>query len=69
MAKASSLRSYEVIIPMILKSEISYDDDIDGLDGKDVLKILQNVSSLIMEIGGKRRRGFGRCIVEVSNED
>lgn len=65
VADATSLRSYEVVVPLRLMSEISYDET-DDLCGKMMLEMLRQVSALIMDIGGKRRRGFGRCIMEVS---
>lgn len=69
VAKDKSLRSYEVAVPLNFITSINFDDsqrisDIFESDAK-LKNLLKIFSSFITEIGGKRRRGFGRCLVEV----
>ncbi len=66
-AADGSLRSTEVCIPLNLFACVSYDEALlkertTLTDFEDKFKLL---CSLITEIGGKRRRGFGKCVVEV----
>jgi hypothetical protein len=62
-----SLRTSEVVIPFHLSTEVILDapgDEVTGITRNDLDKIagiLPDVASIITEIGGKRRRGFGRC--------
>ena len=47
--------------------EISYNEKkLDQVIPEDkLISLLDHMAALIMEIGGKRRRGFGRCIIKV----
>lgn len=66
-ATNKSLRTSEVVIPFHLSTEVILDapgDEVTGITRNDLDKIagiLPDVASIITEIGGKRRRGFGRC--------
>ena len=70
VAKDGSLRSIEVTIPLDFMTSINIDDITYG-EGEafktqeDLITKLKIAASLITEIGGKRRRGFGRCIIKV----
>ena len=65
-----SLRTNEVAVPMHLMAELSLDPPHPVNNGhqisaealKEIAGLFPVVSSLITEIGGKRRRGFGRCM-------
>ena len=69
VAADKSLRSCEVVVPLNFITSISYEDNQkfnDTFESEDKLKeLLKTLASFITEIGGKRRRGFGRCLVEV----
>ena len=66
-AQKGSLRTIEVAVPVSLKFEISYNEKkLDQVIPEDkLISLLDHMAALIMEIGGKRRRGFGRCIIKV----
>ena len=77
-AQNKSLRTMEVAVPMHLKGEITLDPPFSGAaDGEklsietmtEIAGLFDPVSALITEIGGKRRRGFGRCIWEMEAEN
>lgn len=69
VAKDKSLRTIEVTIPLTFETEINLDtgkkfqEQYESAD--EVRKQLKTMAAFITEIGGKRRRGFGRCLVEV----
>ena len=69
VAKDKSLRSYEVAVPLNFITSIDFEDSPklnSTFESEDKLKdLLKIFASFITEIGGKRRRGFGRCFVEV----
>ena len=69
VAKDKSLRSYEVAVPLNFITSIDFEDSPklnSTFESEDKLKdLLKIFASFITEIGGKRRRGFGRCYVEV----
>ncbi len=66
-AKDGSLRTTEVCVPLTLRASVTYDE-------KRLLELFSDIRtfrekldllcSLIGEIGGRRRRGFGKCTVE-----
>lgn len=76
-----SLRTIEVAVPMHLLAEITLDPPFANtgenadelkLTAEDLSKIaalFPAVSALITEIGGKRRRGFGRCIWDLETQN
>lgn len=68
-AENKSLRTIEVAVPMHLSANVSvtnpFMENTLGITEKemsDILALFDSVSSLITEMGGKRRRGFGRCL-------
>ena len=69
-ARNQSLRTNEVAVPMHLMAELSLDPPHQVNNGSQISEktleaiadLFPVVSSLITEIGGKRRRGFGRCM-------
>lgn len=67
VAEPSSLRSAEVCIPVNLYAELNYDESKlpASVKPQDFEKTLDSALALITEIGGKRRRGFGRCKVGI----
>ena len=70
VAKDGSLRSIEVTIPLDFMTSINIDDITYGVGEafetqEELITKLKIAASLITEIGGKRRRGFGRCIIKV----
>lgn len=70
IAENKSLRAVEVCVPLTFKTEIDINqcskNDIVGFISRDeIVKKIKVAAALITEIGGKRRRGFGRCIIEV----
>ncbi|MEE3422280.1 MAG: RAMP superfamily CRISPR-associated protein [Succinimonas sp.] len=74
-----SLRTIEAAVPMHLLAEITLDppfantgESEDGLkltaeDLSEISALFPAVSALITEIGGKRRRGFGRCMWDLGD--
>ncbi|MBQ8708647.1 MAG: hypothetical protein IJ523_11225 [Succinivibrionaceae bacterium] len=75
VAEEKSLRTVEVAVPMHLHAEVTLDPpyektgdtglDLSAEELKEIAGIFAAVSSLVTEIGGKRRRGFGRCLWEM----
>lgn len=63
-AAKGSLRTVEVCVPLDLVCSISYEDT-QIASWKNFQEQLKLICCLIGEIGGKRRRGFGKCTVEV----
>lgn len=70
-AKDQSLRTMEVVVPLHLHAELSLDAPypdqektmpVRAEDLRQIAGMFGDVAALITEIGGKRRRGFGRCI-------
>lgn len=66
-----SLRTMEVVVPLHLHAELSLDAPypdqekampVRAEDLRQIAGMFGDVAALITEIGGKRRRGFGRCI-------
>ncbi|WP_332403415.1 RAMP superfamily CRISPR-associated protein [Vibrio metschnikovii] len=67
-AKATSLRSIEVAVPMRLTAQISLNTthpDYQKQTSSDFFSLLPDVATLITELGGKRHRGLGKTIVTV----
>ena len=68
-ARNMSLREYEVVVPLTLSGELSFDEEeIKGLGfsgSDDLITRLNQVAALITELGGKRTRGFGQCVIKV----
>ena len=68
-ARNMSLREYEVVVPLTLSGELSFDEEeIKGLGfsgSDDLITKLNQVAALITELGGKRTRGFGQCVIKV----
>ncbi len=68
-ARNKSLREYEVVVPLTLTGELSFEEkeiqELNFKDSKDFIARLNEVASLITELGGKRTRGFGQCIITV----
>lgn len=68
VAKRSSLRAVEVCVPMDLVGALHIDtkkltEEFPILTEEDFLDLLNAVMAFISEIGGKRRRGMGSCVV------
>lgn len=67
-AADGSLRTTEVCVPLNLIATVNYDrDEVISLFGSEdsFMEKFKLLCCLIGEIGGKRRRGFGKCTVEV----
>jgi len=64
-AKEQSLRSIEVVLPMVLQTQITLNNHPDktALTPKQVLAWLAQASTLITGIGAKRKRGLGQVVV------
>ena len=69
-ADEKSLRTIEVALPMHLHSEVTFDIPESGRSGSvlseqqfnELVDKFEAVAGLVTEMGGKRRRGFGRCL-------
>lgn len=66
-SKDRSLRGAEVVIPLTLYSEITFNGDDDV--ATNVFKILEQSLSLIDHIGGMRNRGLGRATLSLDDLD
>ena len=71
-AKNKSLREYEVVVPLTLTGEISFcedgirDPELPG--ARELTEKLNQVAALITELGGRRTRGLGQCVITVREE-
>ena len=66
VATKGSLRSMEVTVPMTLKSELelnTYHTAYSPELAQEILPLLNACCGLILELGGKRHRGFGQVSV------
>ncbi len=61
-AKTASLRGLQAVVPLELKSQISFRDDGSEL-AKEWMNIIKTALPLIRAIGSNRSRGFGRTVV------
>lgn len=76
-AQIGSLRTIEVCVPTELIANIEIEDDFinkNSINGNkkptdEFLELLDKVSVLITEIGGKRRRGLGSCTLEIEKTE
>lgn len=71
VAKNTSLRSTEVTIPVTLYSEVTLratENTQDSKAAKDLADVIEQVCSLIFDLGAKRHRGFGDVIVSISDQ-
>ncbi len=76
-ASEKSLRTIETVIPLHLHAEVTVDSP-KKLDGSvcnlseqefaELVGLFDAVAGLVTEIGGKRRRGFGRCLWDMKEE-
>ncbi len=68
-ARNRSLREYEVAVPLTLTGELSFDEEeirkLNFSGSGEFIARLNEVASLITELGGKRTRGFGQCVITV----
>ncbi len=69
-ASEKSLRTIETVIPVHLHAEVTVDapyvfdpeHDLTEQQFRELIGCFEAVAGLVTEIGGKRRRGFGRCL-------
>jgi CRISPR/Cas system CMR subunit Cmr4 (Cas7 group RAMP superfamily) len=76
-ASEKSLRTVEAVIPLHLHAEVTVDplekrEDsgciLTEQDFAEIVGLFDAVAGLVTEIGGKRRRGFGRCLWNMKEE-
>lgn len=64
VAEDKSLRSSEVVLPVVLTGEISLMDE-DNSNIPNLIVLMQNASSLITHIGSKKNRGYGQVLFKL----
>lgn len=66
-AKNKTLRTVEVVVPLILQGRIELDDESQA-SSAEVADLLNQMSALITHIGSRKSRGFGEVLLTIREE-
>lgn len=70
-AAAGSLRSMEVVVPLTLQAELSFNTLLlseSEINEQEAVVALQKILPLLTEIGAKRTRGYGQITIELNKQ-